>query len=1539
MNTDKDIDALDENNEVDHEEQQGENLEWLLDLEETESEEAVFKVEGDDYQEQGLSDYEAQIASRPMSRGGEGGDDFSNFVGEEIVMSSDSGSSSIYGSAEDSGAQEEAQPSGDSSMAVDFTTQQNSASVDEVTFDEGTDILGLAADDDIGETALSIKRVKPAAESARAVAKADNQQVEVQTQQAEAEETVALAGDADAVTMEQSVPVAANATEVLDAVAGGDVSSSTSNLGDEPLTLEDLDDAPVPTQVASPDTQDVANEELETTSGETLDVEGSVEEGFEVNAEASAEESVEEDAGKGVIDYVASNPSSLDDESFDELLLQGEQDVSDSDLDDFSAELELEPMEGEISLDTSDDVAIDYPEELDLAGALNENVVTEIAALISALIQEVSEVAAKQVEALQLNVDALEVEAQIGVDEGVVEQCVAKGFQPLSEVLNWSPAALESVDEAVVEQMFIRLFDAGNTGQCYNDLFSREPVTTDSATTESATTADQPIEFEVADETVSEAADDPEAFAGFDAIDEDDDEIFSGVSGDLAETVETDDDFSGFDMAEFAADDLVFGGSGDDKSEISDDLDFSGFEAAGVELDEEPVEAELESDSELELKDEVEEPVEDVVEEVVEEVAEEIVEESEEEVVEGFSDDIFGDDFVAEFDEEVGDADSSDIDSAFSTLSAPVDDFDSGDFGLDMDELPAEAEIDSLEEAIDTDELEEAEEEVVEAAVEHKEVQVEETSQEPEEGHFALNADMGSDLSWCVPSHIQFSKTTQVGGDIFAEFLDAFIEEGSAEIEKLEDLVGEWEKNVASEAILADVNRTLHTVKGIAKGVGLQRFGTLIHNFETLLEAIPRPSADQEPTYFRMINVWLDAVVRGIEYVTEERGDVASELPAVAATQESAESSADVVAETQEQQAGQATAEEKVDPLTEAQEKKLDQQLADEGAKALAAQQSVRITSEKLDHLLNLASQSQQLCVRASQTTTRTKRSTAELQGRLSSVRTHIGKIADRALLSVNARGGSSSDLDALEMDQYSELQEAASILREGVEDLGDLIELVGRQSGQAEVLLKQQSSVISSISSSIQSARVVPVSRLMPGLRRIVRTVSTDLGKSVTFKVLNEIGALDRDHYARLQVVLEHMVRNALDHGIESSEDRLALGKPSAGLITVDVKKSGGDYIIQLADDGKGIDPDAIRESAYEKGIDVDVDALSDEEALRLIFHKGFSTAAKVSEISGRGVGMDIVLSELAQIGGEVHIRSALGQGTTFEVKIPSNVSVNGALMVASGDDSYAIPLNGLIAVEQVPAEEFFTAVKNGDHLSLFDMECEPSYLATLCQGVPLPERNFWEAFVPVIIAGTEDRRMAIAIDDVEEALELVVRSLGTQFSNVPGLAGAATTADGEAIVALDLNMLVQSLGVEGREQMSVEQEEHSSLLALVVDDSRTQRMVATSQLDTVGVETVTAENGLVAIDLLNAAHRLPDVVLLDVEMPVKDGIETLREIRKSQRYGHIPVIMVTSRTGAKHRALAKEAGCNAYMGKPFNFPAMVEQINVLTGHSLQLA
>ncbi|MFU8765875.1 MAG: ATP-binding protein, partial [Haliea sp.] len=739
---------------------------------------------------------------------------------------------------------------------------------------------------------------------------------------------------------------------------------------------------------------------------------------------------------------------------------------------------------------------------------------------------------------------------------------------------------------------------------------------------------------------------------------------------------------------------------------------------------------------------------------------------------------------------------------------------------------------------------------------------------------------VAEDLSWCVPRDITFNFSTRGGSELFQDFLDAFIEEAGTELEKLEDALGAWERDPAAPEAPKTVSRTLHTLKGIAKGVGLQRYGTLIHNFETLLDRLPCPSGEEQP-FFRIVNAWLDAAVRGYDHIHATRSDVASELPV----------KGDGPAPAVTTDATQGAAAPQLQPLA-AIERRADKQIADAGAQALGAQQTIRISPDALDYLLNLSNEAQKLGVRASQSTLQNKRATGELLGRLGSLRTHIGRISDRALLSVTAHGGPpSSNLDALEMDQYSDIHEAASILREAVDDLDELVRLASRHTSAAEALLKQQAGVVGTLGSSIRAARVVPVSRLMPGLRRIVRTVSAELGKAVMFRVLSEAGKLDRDSHACCQIILEHMVRNALDHGIEAPAERVAAGKPDTGVISIDVRKRGSDYVISLSDDGRGIDPQRMRDQARKKGLDLDPDSLSDREAQRLIFHRGFSTAAVVSEISGRGVGMDIVLGELQRIGGDIEIESQPGRGSTFRIRIPSNISVNGALLVTVADSAYAIPFDGLVGVEHVPVAEFLDAVEQRTQLPLLGRRCEPSYLGTLCSGSPLPDRDYWGATVPVIIAGGEQNYSAIAVDRVEQALELVIRSLGSQFAGLPWVTGGTTSADGRAIVALNLNLLVQGGPEQVLPAMALGPVPEVNLLVMVVDDSRTQRLVATSQLQGLGMETITAENGLAAMELLASSHRLPDVILLDIEMPVKDGIQTLREIRRSERLQSIPV------------------------------------------------
>ncbi|MCP5129722.1 MAG: response regulator [Pseudomonadales bacterium] len=1593
-------------------------LSWLLDMDLSDPEERLFAVEHSSQVDDGLTDYEMEVARRPMTRGSTGADNLESYIHEEIVMCSEGQGSDIY-SGEQGNSIGDAIPGPDSSseaMPIDYSRPFAAGTMgianDEI---EGADILGLSDNDEIGEKYFVVKRVKSAPENsqqppARQVVEASSRSAEqAASDTSEASATTDKKAGQESKTTSVPAPVlrlvSASVPQPRAEVAAADTtavaSAAVPDAGSDELAEDIVADSSQESverpedeylcnyrgpglQSARPET-DSAQQDQNTSApllpdGQPEDSRAS-EEGYLCNY-PGANEQAEDKTAQSHFDNTLGDDTEVEEQDRAARLVDGELDqagdgydellaaelmepefptqelagdyLSDEELslegiseewatgDSFSAEamsvetvsaetdsddalvlqdgiddypaneqrspsydlsfeeLALVPIEGEDGYEAPA-VSVDEPQDMQAVAALDEPVQDNVTPLLPRLMDEMAVRLSERLAVLGMADGSVQSELKVAGDAAAVDQLFAAGFEPVIAICPGQLLALQELRQIEVDTIFLRLA-VTDSGETCNQLFSGDYVAPCAPSKDAvAPTLEESVELETQAELATDSIPElhPELLQGPVALATETDDALAAAEAEAEAEAEVSvifsDDVLAADMPEET----------DAAAWQPEDLDIEEFFADFSEAEEEAgVEALMAEAAEDKLFDAEQDDTYNV-----------------------FAEDVFAADITADA-RSTDTAEHADIEAIFECHEAASGDSDEI-CGLDIQEF-SEAN------------------EHLHLFAESAEAPASE-SQVHTESNFSV-----------IPAGITFSQASPGGGEIFADFLEAFIEEGSSELEKLEDAVLAWEKDVASEAAFGTVSRILHTLKGIAKGVGLQFYGTLVHNFETLLGALPRPQAGTEGDYFRIVNAWLDACVRGLDHIQDTRADIVNELPqpagqftgvAQAVTEttsahipegapiqlpEAAEATQDKVVEWQEPvRAPQAAA-----SASDARAQQAAKKIADDGARVLAAQQSVRITSEKLDHLLNLSNQAQQLSVRTAQSVTRSKRASSEMQSRLASVRAHIAAIADRALRSVAAQGVQpGAPMDALEMDQYSELQEAANILREGVEDLSDLVDFATRQNAQIEALLKQQNKVISSIGSSIRGARVVPVSRLVPGLRRLVRTLSVDLEKTVSFRVLNELGTLDRDDYARCQTVLDHMVRNALDHGIEPADERVAAGKPAEGLVTIDIRKAGADSIITLTDDGRGIDPRKMRESAVRKGLDVDVEALSDAEAARLIFHKGFTTANAVSQISGRGVGMDIVLNEIQEMGGDIQIDSQPGYGTSFHIRVPSSVTVNGALLVSAGEQSYAIPLGGLIAVEQVPVDEFFSAVQNNTRLSLAGMECEPTYLATLCQSGHSLDAKTWQHSVPVIIAGSAERYMAVAVDDVEEALELVIRSLGAQFATVPGVAGAATTASGEAIVALDLNLLVASVAADDQSCLRVDASRDEGLLVMVVDDSRTQRMVATGQLDTVGVQTVTAENGAVAIDLLNSADRLPDVILMDVEMPVKDGIQALREIRKSVRYGHVPVIMITSRTGLKHRAMAQAAGCNGYMGKPFNFRMLVGQINQLTGHRLQLS
>lgn len=460
---------------------------------------------------------------------------------------------------------------------------------------------------------------------------------------------------------------------------------------------------------------------------------------------------------------------------------------------------------------------------------------------------------------------------------------------------------------------------------------------------------------------------------------------------------------------------------------------------------------------------------------------------------------------------------------------------------------------------------------------------------------------------------------------------------------------------------------------------------------------------------------------------------------------------------------------------------------------------------------------------------------------------------------------------------------------------------------------------------------RMVPFSRLLPRLQRIVRQVSRELSKPVNLEVRNAEGELDRNILERMIPPLEHMLRNAVDHGIESAELRAERGKPAVGTITLRLAREGGEILVEVSDDGGGIDASVIRRKAIEKGL-LDEDAhASEEELLGFIMAPGFSTAQSVTQISGRGVGLDVVNSEVRQIGGSISIAAVFGEGTRFTVRLPFTVSINRALMVIVGEDEYALPLNtieGIVRVSPQQLKEQYDSDAPG--FGYAGRTYALSYLGAWL-GHPAPVRDDVPS-LPVLMVRSGESGRAVHVDGVAGSREIVVKSLGPQFAGVQGVSGATILGDGRVVVILDLPSLLR-----GAAEFSLDQglalparREQRAKQVLVVDDSVTVRKVTTRLLERQGMAVTVAKDGVEAVSVLQDMR--PDVMLLDIEMPRMDGFEVARHVRNEARLEGLPIIMITSRTGDKHRERAEALGVNRFLGKPFQEAELLATIEELT-------
>lgn len=598
----------------------------------------------------------------------------------------------------------------------------------------------------------------------------------------------------------------------------------------------------------------------------------------------------------------------------------------------------------------------------------------------------------------------------------------------------------------------------------------------------------------------------------------------------------------------------------------------------------------------------------------------------------------------------------------------------------------------------------------------------------------------------------------------------------------------------------------------------------------------------------------------------------------------------------------------------------------------------VRVSSEALDQMVNNAGEVSIYRARIEQQNNSFAFNLGELGQTIDRLRSQLRDLeleTEAQILSRHEREGESrADFDPLELDRYSTIQQLSRALSETVEDLSNLGQSLSELSRDTDTLLLQQARVNTDLQDGLLRTRMVKFSSRVPRLERVVRQTSHSVGKQAGLKVIGGDEDMDRAILERMMSPLEHLLRNAVSHGIEDANTRLANGKAAQGLITLHLAREGSDVVLTLADDGAGLDRARIRAKAVERGLLEADAAVDDDDLYQLILQHGFSTAQELSQVSGRGVGMDVVLTEVKQLGGTLEIASQPGRGTGFTIRLPFTLAITDSLLVTLGEDIYAVPHSSMDGVVRIPVDEL-RAIYSGEQAVFRYGERDYSvrYLGTML-GIQAPHISEGARWLPLLLVRSGEHRVAIQVDSLLGNRQIVVKSVGAQLSTVRWFTGGTILADGQIALILDVNSLVR---MDSAQQLALPTEASApatkGVSVMVVDDSITVRKVTSRLLERHNMHVMTAKDGVDAVTLLQEQH--PDVMLLDIEMPRMDGYELARHMRSTPELSDIPIIMITSRTGDKHRSRALELGVKRYLGKPYQEAELLENIYTVLADS----
>ncbi|HXH01589.1 MAG TPA: hybrid sensor histidine kinase/response regulator, partial [Xanthomonadaceae bacterium] len=545
----------------------------------------------------------------------------------------------------------------------------------------------------------------------------------------------------------------------------------------------------------------------------------------------------------------------------------------------------------------------------------------------------------------------------------------------------------------------------------------------------------------------------------------------------------------------------------------------------------------------------------------------------------------------------------------------------------------------------------------------------------------------------------------------------------------------------------------------------------------------------------------------------------------------------------------------------------------DDDSGVRAPQEQVRIRADLLDRLVNYAGEVAIYRARLEQQLGVFRGAMGEMEATNARLRDQLRRLDIETEAQIISRfqreEATDATFDPLELDRFSNLQQLSRALGESAADLTSLQGTLDDLTRQYETLLLQQSRVSSDLQQGLMRTRMVPFEALVPRLRRVVRQAATDTGKQVQLRLDGAQGELDRNVLERMTAPLEHMLRNSVAHGLEMPDERRRAGKPEEGVVRIAVRREGSEVVLEVSDDGRGLDRAAIRRRAEERGLVRSDAILADSDLDALILESGFSTVDTVSRLAGRGVGMDVVHSEVRQLGGTLDIASRPGQGASFVLRLPQTLAVTQAVFVRIGETTFAVPIASVRGVGRIARDKAEAAdasyAYGGEDYALHDLGHLVGHAAAKAEG---------QIQMPLLLIRAGDLRAAVAVDQVIGSREIVVKPVGPQVASVPGIFGATIMGDGGVVVILDIAPLVRRQASQPRDIAPAPVADTRRVpLVMVVDDSVTMRKVTGRILERNNFEVVTARDGIDALERMG--DRVPDLMLLDIEMPRMDGYE----------------------------------------------------------------